>query len=97
MYPRLGVIRPATIHSGCLHQNHVSKSFFSFFDPARLLPRGVHSNPPQPVWRDLALCQSVSKKRFSAILEDKYVVVYKEGGLIFTWFCESLGDGPGSS
>lgn len=27
------------------------------FDPARLLPKGIHSNPSPPVWRDVALSQ----------------------------------------
>lgn len=61
----------------------------SSFDSARLLPKGIHSNPPQPVWRDLAL-KGVSKKRFSAVLEGKCIIVHKEMGHIYLVFVSDL-------
>lgn len=38
----------------------------SSFDPARLLLKGIHSNPPQPVWRDFALSQRSFKEKISS-------------------------------
>lgn len=44
--PRLGVVCPSPIRSGCLlHQNHVQKIPLSSFDPGRLLSKGILSNP----------------------------------------------------
>lgn len=71
-------------HSFCLPSSSEPclKIPLSSLDPARLLAKGIHANPPRPVQRDLAL-KGVSKKRFSAVLEGKRIVVYKEMGHIY--------------